>query len=248
MSIHGLIRLLLLASVALIGASWAMSDRLPLPEKLAPMMLEEPEQKPTREKPFDAHVQGVDYTIAPRFTYDIAGLVVEMHDSDTWWDYAHREWNDHVNVADLCVVWGDNVRNDAYRRGKYFHTQWECGVYIAEDPEHPFNGDAMSNNHVVTDNPEIGRRMQGAHIGDEVRVRGYLIDYTTFLNGQRQGSRHTSIVRTDRGDGACEVIWVQEFEVIKSHNHPWRVAGRAGAALLALGLLAWVLAPAKLDD
>ena len=26
-----------------------------------------------------------------------------------------KDWNDHLNVADLCVIWGPNLRNDAYR-------------------------------------------------------------------------------------------------------------------------------------
>ena len=33
-----------------------------------------------------------------------AGLVVSKHDADTWWDWIHRAWNDHLNVTDLCVI------------------------------------------------------------------------------------------------------------------------------------------------
>ncbi|HEY4371986.1 MAG TPA: hypothetical protein VGN52_08680 [Burkholderiales bacterium] len=248
MNSHRLVRWLMIVSAALIAVSWVMSDHLPLPKSLGAAVLEEPGQLPTREKPFEARVEGVDYRIAPRFTYDITALVVSTHDSDAWWDYAHREWNDHVNVADLCVVWGDNVRHDAYRRGSYTHTQWECWVRFPLDPEHPFSGAALSNNHVVTDNPALGRRLKDVHIGDEVRVKGMLIDYATFLDGRQTGLRKTSIVRTDEGDGACEVIWVQDLEIIKSHNRPWRIAGKAAALLLGLALIAWILLPPRLDD
>jgi hypothetical protein len=241
--------LLIIGSLLLILFAWWRQDVLPAPEKLSAAALDEPEQKSTREKPFDTVVQQVTYNVAPRFSYELTGLVVSLHHSDSWWDYAHKEWNDHVNIADLCVVWGENVRRDAYRRVSYSHTQWECWWSTNHmDAEHPFDNASMSNNHIVTNEASIAHVMRDIHIGDEVRFRGYLIDYTTFKDNAPQGTRKTSIVRTDEGEGACEVVWVQELTVLRSHNRPWRLAMKMGVALLLLGLVAWVLLPAKLDD
>ncbi|HEX4329685.1 MAG TPA: hypothetical protein VH105_23060 [Burkholderiales bacterium] len=249
MSSDRLVKLCIIGSLLLIALGWYMADHLPAPEKLSAGMLEEPEQRPTRDKPFDTNVSGVQYTVAPRFTYDISGLVVSLHHSDAWWDYAHKEWNDHINIADLCVVWGENVRRDAYRQASYTHTQWECWWQTgALPPGKGFDGTALSNNHVVTNDAAIAHVLREVKVGDEVRMRGYLIDYTTYTDGRVAGMRKTSIVRTDDGEGACEVVWVQELEIVRSHGHGWRVAEKVGAALLVLALIAWILLPAKLDD
>ena len=41
----------------------------------------------------------------------MSALVVGLHHSDTWWDYPHKDWNDHINLMDLCMVWGENARS-----------------------------------------------------------------------------------------------------------------------------------------
>ena len=55
------------------------------------------------------------YRIDPLYTYDLHGLVVSRHDSTSWTDYLHRESNDHLNVVDLCVIWGRNAISGGYR-------------------------------------------------------------------------------------------------------------------------------------
>lgn len=99
-------RLTGLAGAALIAAGLAFRGTLPPPEVLSTAVREEPTQTPTRVAPFSVSSGGVEYSIAPEFDYDIAGLVVSRHDSETWWDTIHADSNDHLNVADLCLVWG----------------------------------------------------------------------------------------------------------------------------------------------
>jgi hypothetical protein len=250
MTLHRLVNWLIIGSLILIACAWWRADSLPAPDKLNAALQEEPDQRPTRDKPFETTVLGVQYRIDPRFTYEIAGLVVSMHHADTWWDYAHKEWNDNVNLSDLCVVWGENVRRDAYRQVSYSHDQWTCWFSWSGNiaPEHAFDGTAISNNHMVTDSKSIAHVLKDVHIGDEVRFRGYLADYTTFKDGAPVGMRKTSTVRTDQGNGACEVVWVQELTIIRSHNRPWRIAMRAGLVLLALSLIAWVALPVRGSD
>ena len=249
MDVHRLVNLLILGSLLLMAVSFWREDSLPPPERLHAALSEEPLQGPTREKPFDTQVKGVDYRIAPRHTYELNGLVVSLHDSDTWWDYAHREWNDNLNIADFCVVWGENVRRDAYRRASYSHSQWECFWRTSSgDPAHAFDATAFSNNHLLTDDPAVARLLRQVRVGDEIRVRGFLADYTTFKDGRPAGTRVTSVTRTDDGEGACEVVWVKDMEILRATNRLWRVLFRVAAGLLLLGIVAWVLLPARLGD
>src|SRR5262249_14515723 len=141
-------------------------------------LYEAPKQVPVGAHPAAVTVNGVQYSIQPRYTYELSGLVVELHDSETWWDYAHKEWNDYLNVVDLCVVWGSNAKSGNYRFADFWHSEWECFARW-RGPEGALALGEMSNNHLITVDPALARRLRQVHIGDQVRFRGYLADYTT---------------------------------------------------------------------
>jgi hypothetical protein len=50
--------------------------------------------------------------------------------------------------------------------------------------------------------------------GDQIHIQGYLADY----QNSKGVIRRTSISRTDGGQGACEIIYVTGFEVLKKGN------------------------------
>src|SRR5262249_11691169 len=145
--IHLFVKLLMGGSLLLAAVSFFMKDSLPPAAGLRQELLEEPRQVAGKKAPLDTTVNGAQYASQPRYTYDLYGLVVSAHDSDTWWDLAHKEWGDHINVADLCVVWGSNVRNGAYRAISFSNTQWEChwGSH-SEAAWRAFDQNAASNN------------------------------------------------------------------------------------------------------
>ncbi|MEL7373434.1 MAG: hypothetical protein AAGJ36_03140, partial [Pseudomonadota bacterium] len=69
-----------------------------------------PLQRATERYPFQANWDGIDYQIEPEYDYELTGLVVSFrqHDGES---RMHRLTEDHLNVADLCVVWGDTARS-----------------------------------------------------------------------------------------------------------------------------------------
>ena len=69
--------------------------------------------------------------------------------------------------------------------------------------------------------------------GDQIRVRGYLAGYTS-AGGSRRG---TSTTRTDTGDGACETIYVEHFNIVEAATSYWRISMWASLALLLTGLV-----------
>jgi hypothetical protein len=226
-----------------------MKDTLPAAGKLRQELLAEPAQLPIQKLPLETTVNGVKYSIQPKFSYELYGLVVSLHDSDAWWDLAHREWGDHINLVDLCVVWGENVRRDSYRAISFSNTQWEChwGTH-SEEAWKRFDQTAAANNHMVTDSPSVARALRNVRVGDEVRFRGYLVDYTTFKNGAAAGTRVSSTVRTDAGPGACEVVYVEDMDILSSANRWWRLIFKGSMVALLLSLVAWALAPVKFKD
>ena len=239
---------LLLASGALllISALW-LRHNLPEPGLLVTELLEEPEQVKVRETPFESSVGGVTYRIEPLFSYELQGLVVSKHDSDTWWDYLHHEWNDHLNVVDLCVIWGNNAKSGAYRDIEFSSGQFTCNFQASSAAAFAaFDMTAISNNHLLTDDPLIAKKMRSVRIGDQVRFRGWLAEYSHNHNGQgfRRG---TSTVRNDTGNGACETIYVKDFEIIRRGGGPWRSMIWVAWALIGIGLVGWFRLPLNHD-
>jgi hypothetical protein len=249
MNRYRLVRWALAGSVVLVACSWWCKDSLPPPGRLRGELLTEPVQVAVDTPPRDTIVEGVRYRIEPRYSYDISGLVVSLHHSDTWWDYAHREWNDHINLMDLCVVWGPNASSGIYRSISFSNTQWECHFAThSSQVWSQFHQDAVSNNHLLTDRPDVARQMLRIHLGDQVRIRGYLVNYTIFADGVPRGTRVSSTTRTDSGPGACEVVYVESVEILDSPGRAWRVLYRLGLAALLAAFAAWALLPARSFD
>lgn len=234
---------LILAGLALLVASLWQRHQLPEPGLLIDALREEPQQQPVREPPRTTTVNGVTYSIKPLYAYDLTGLVVSRHDSDSWIDYIHREWNDHLNVVDLCVIWGKNAVSGAYRGQSFSSGQFVCywqaptrEAYAAFDPT------AISNNHLLTDDPAIAKTLRAVRVGDQIRFRGWLAEYSHRHNGQ-SFHRGTSTVRTDTGNGACETVYVQDITIIRRGGGPWRALTWVAWVLLTCGCIAWFTQP-----
>jgi hypothetical protein len=238
---------LLLGFVAVYVLSLFHKDDPPPREEILDELAGEPVQTPTDKQPFRIEREGVIYTVTPLFAYELRGLVVSLHDSHSWWDYYHKRWGDNLNVRDLCVMWGGNALEGLYERFRFRSGSWTC-YYNTSDNEtwRRFDPAALSNNHLLTDGSSVGRRLTEAAVWDQVRLRGYLCEYS-HDGGFRRG---TSTVRTDRGNGACETVFVTDFEILRRANEGWRAVHWIAtwgsiAMLLALVVMAF-LSPPKL--
>lgn len=186
-------------------------------------MAEEPVQIPIEREPFSVVVEGRSYTVRPRFEYSISGMVVSCGFSRQLAEYR----NDLLNVMDAGIIWGSNLDPDVYRNLK-FRTN---GVWLeAETPERAvwerFDHERISNNHLLTTNAVLRRRLQGLRRGDMVALHGALVDY---------GSRRTSRTRSDTGARACEIIWVDRLELLERGSLQYIRLFRASLVLLAVG-------------
>ena len=105
---------------------------------------------------------------------------------------------------------------------------------------------ALSNNHLLTENPAIARQLRKLRVGDQVRLRGQLASYSH--NAGFAFTRGTSTTRDDTGNGACETVFVRDLEVLRTAP-AWPGWLRwAGAALLLYGLVRWYAAPHRPRD
>jgi hypothetical protein len=231
--------------ILLLTAMWK-KNVLPPPQELRDELLDEPTQVAVRRPAFEITVGEITYDVQPLYKYELHGMVVSRHDSNTWWDYIHKEWNDKLNVADLCVVWGDNVRSGVYRDIDFSSGQFVCNFQTSSNEAYAaFDQTAISNNHLLTADPSLARKMRDARIGDQVHFSGYLAEYSH--NHGFAFKRGTSTVRTDSGNGACETVYVEDFEILHRGGGSWHMLQWLGLGMMIAGVIAWFTLPVRMD-
>jgi hypothetical protein len=190
------------AALALLIPAFMLRNSFPDPVEKQYEPLAPPTQSRSSEPGFQAAYASTSYSIEPRYDYELTGLVVSRAFHNAKYGL-HRKWNDHLNVADLCVVWGE-----------------------------------LSNNHLLSDDEAIREQIQAVKLGDRVHLRGWLSRY-----GNDQGfSRDTSTTREDRGNGACETIFIRQFEILDSMDNGWRSAFSVSLFAVIGTALTWLVA------
>jgi hypothetical protein len=189
-------------------------------------------------EPFEVTRKNVAYTVTPLAGYELWGLVVSYHHSASFVDISHRQWNDFLNTKDVCVIWGKNVETGVYRRMTFRNRDFTCYFrYPDRETGELFAERCLSNNHLLPGDALVADAVLKARTGDQVHFKGWLVSYggkgTPY-------ARRSSLSRTDRGNGACEVVYVDEFEVLRPANTAWRALHKLSAALVVLSLAALV--------
>ena len=215
-------RLSMLASLLLWVLSLFFVNRLPRPQDIYAQLHRDPVQ--TQESippPFKVIKNKITYWVKPLFNYELYGLVVSQHRSDSLIDLSHRRWRDYLNIKDLCVVWGKNIDSGIYRKLKFRNRDFTC---ICEFPDPKtaqlFSWSQVSNNHILCADKKLSRRILAVRPGDQIYFRGYLAEYRQPAN---QFFRGTSTVRDDSGNGACETVFVTDFTILQRTGRVWRV-------------------------
>jgi hypothetical protein len=218
--------------VWLIVSFWNRND-LPGNIDYAPAILDEPVQNATAKPSFQASYDGVDYLVEPEYEYEIYGMIVSYrhHDGES---RMHRRANDHLNMLDVCVIWGDNTRNSRLNKISFWNGIFTCNVKTKDQAAwDAFDMYQLSNNHLISDDEFVRDQVKDIRIGDQIRIRGYLASYSS----EKGGTRGTSTTRLDTGDGACETIFVERFKIVRPATSTWRISMHVSLLLLFAGLV-----------
>jgi len=201
---------------------------------------DEPRQSRTSRQSFDAAWDGIDYRVEPQYDYDLVGMVVSFrhHDNNS---RMHRLADDHLNMLDVCVVWGNNAGGAQLDKINFWNGIFTCNVKTRSQAAwDSFDMNQLSNNHLISDDEYIRDRVRDLRVGDQIRVRGVLASYES-----PGGIRGTSTTRTDTGDGACETIYVDRFEIVRPATSLWRISMYTALVVLLAGLLRFFSRPFK---
>jgi len=226
-------RILIAVSFIWLLVSFWNRNELPRNIDYVPELDGEPAQTSTRKKPFDIFFNDVAYRVEPEYAYDITGMVVSYrhHDDNS---RMHRLANDHLNMLDVCVIWGDNPGNPRLHKINFWNGIFTCNVKTRDqDAWDAFDMNQLSNNHLISDDDFVRRQVKKIQVGDQIRVRGYLSSYSSG----DAGKRGTSTTRTDTGNGACETIYVADFKIVRNATSHWRISMWTSLALLVIGLV-----------
>ncbi len=178
-----------------------------------------PRQVVISQAPFTVEVSQVRYKVQPLYDYVLYGLVVSYshHDGNSM---LHKLWNDHLNTSDVCVVWSNTAMELDLNDYSFWNGQFTCNVKTSDSAAWArFDMTHLANNHLLSDDKVIRSKIKDISVGDQIYIKGWLSEYAS----EGGGKRGTSTVRDDTGNGACETIFVNEFQILSASQNPWRL-------------------------
>ncbi len=212
-----ILNIVLIASLATLVITFFMKNKLPEKSEIENELYQDPIQNSVDESDIKKKEGGISYTIQPLYSFKEWGLVVSVNDNEKW--YSRFKDTDPLNSKDICVIWGINLENEDYRDAKFSSEEFVCFYYSSsQEASQNFSGLHLANNHLLPKNDEIYKTIKKAKVGDQIYFSGFLSTYTAMQADGQEWTRGTSITRDDTGNGACETVYVDEFEIIKIGN------------------------------
>ncbi len=242
------LKTILLISFIILIAAYFKKDGFPDKSDILDDIYTSPLQTKVHMDAFDIEVEDMVYTIQPLYNYELFGMIVSQHYCGTWWDvYHHDLWKDFINIKDLCVVWGENIETEVYKDMEFSSNSWTCNYrWPNAGVKSRFCKTCLSNNHILSESKGINNKLMDTEIGDQIYLKGYLAKYSHSNNAFTRG---TSTTRTDTGNGACETIYIEDYEILKRASPLWRTLYKLSkyAVLFSLFLMLIIFIFSKSD-
>lgn len=116
-----------------------------------------------------------------------------------------------LSPTDLALGWGpmadpEVLRHIAISQGNrwYFWHAKQLPIERRQIERH------SANMHLIPANPSVASTLAGLKPGQRIRLSGQLVR----VDGDDGYSWVSSLSREDTGDGACELIWVEQLAVL----------------------------------
>jgi len=144
------------------------------------------------------------YRIMPAATFSLQARVLATEAY-----HAGREAD--LSPVDLALGWGPMSDSAVLDRlqisqgNRFYFYRWSGAPPIppADIVEH------SANMHMIPANDDIKRRLGAVRTGQIVALSGYLVR----VQGPDGWHWNSSMTRSDSGNGACELVWVQDLAI-----------------------------------
>lgn len=117
-----------------------------------------------------------------------------------------------VCPTDLALGWGrmsDQAvveQLDIWQAGRWY--KWKSDYLPIPKKEIETHS---SNMHIIPANEVVEQILDQVALGNIIEIDGYLVD----IIGPDGWRMRSSTSRTDRGDGACEVVWAEKLRIVR---------------------------------
>ncbi|MDX9918326.1 MAG: hypothetical protein RBT15_10010 [Gudongella sp.] len=150
-------------------------------------------------------IQGKDEDVDVKLLakYELKGIV---KGKKKYYDYSSE-----ISSYDIAIAWGDLNTKEMDKYIKYSQSgRWYYFTYSAGFPmDEAYIIKNSANVHLVHADGEVLKKIKKIRKGTYVILDGYLIE-AEFENGPWR----SSLVRTDTGNGACEIMYVTDIKII----------------------------------
>lgn len=115
--------------------------------------------------------------------------------------------------VDLAVGWGPMSdqsvldRLEISQASRFFYYEYKG---VPPIPREEITSHA-TNLHLISSNKTIAAQCRSLRSGDLIHLSGLLVE----ASGPEIGTWRSSLTRTDTGNGACELVWVEEVQALK---------------------------------
>ncbi len=213
-------KILYITLIIIFIVSFFQLKNLPIGNKILVEMMNEPIQATTTVfSKFNFNYRDKNYKVEPIADYELWGLIVSINDINKWYNMYHNK--NSVNLKDICIIWGENIVNSSYDKMNFKNGEWTCYARWGSSSREEigkFRGDKLSNNHLFSDKKKVRQIIRRMKIGDQIYIKGALSKYAENNSSHYRG---TSLTRTDKGNGACETIYVKKAEILKKGMPTW---------------------------
>lgn len=192
----------LLAALVL-AALWSWSVNRPVARADGVLAADEPAQVDfTSRQPAIAFK---DASLQPRATFALTARVLGRE------NYRFDAGAD-LSPTDLAIGWGPMSDSAVLRRMRFSQSgrflRWQVRDRTWPIPRAEI-GSHSANMHLIPADASVARTLGRVRPGDVITLEGLLVD-ARKADGWRW---HTSMTRTDDGDGACELVYLEALSI-----------------------------------
>lgn len=147
-----------------------------------------------------------DFIITPKYSYEIQARVLSKK--------GYSDFNSKIAPYDLALGWDEmslsvnTDKIDIWQRKRWYF--WQSDNMPIKRRLIELNS---ANHHIIHKDDFVKDKMSEVDEDDIVYLKGYLVNVKSLSNKSWYWNSSTS--RTDVGDGACEVFFVEDIKIIK---------------------------------
>lgn len=179
-----------------------------------------------KQVPFVRKINGVNAVVVKLAEYQIAGRVVETYDYTSGIArmvkaISGKEYYNEISSKDVAISYGPLVLSENHNKIHYIMSGSRKIMYAIKDNtlideigDLKTIGRFITNNHLIAENDEVEKLIKMIQKDDFVKITGSLVR-VDWKNGIYQYEVESSMSREDIGNGACEVILVEDVKWIK---------------------------------